>query len=163
MHLPILQGCQETFSFHQWCIKNCPHHAWERTKSNYPLFNSAKCENCYRCIHRCPAQPLSFSKYSTTQKLYRLQSKSEISYKMFYLKVIKILPHETIIFMHLCKIKLNEKNMRTNPMFFMQCFELATSLFQNTRSGRCNKIQERNINRKHHDVFNDSCCQQRKE
>lgn len=53
--------------------------------------------------------------------------------------------------------------MRANPMFFVQCFELTASLFQNARRGRCNKIQERYINWKHHNVFDDPRCQQRKE
>lgn len=51
------------------CIKNCPHHAWKRSKAGYPRFSRAECENCYRCIHHCPAKALSLSKHSTPPKL----------------------------------------------------------------------------------------------
>ena len=44
------------------CIKNCPYHCFTQNTDFYPQFNIKNCENCYRCIHRCPETALSVYK-----------------------------------------------------------------------------------------------------
>lgn len=45
------------------CYINCPVHAIDKDKDNYPVIINTKCINCYRCIHHCPRMALSLSKH----------------------------------------------------------------------------------------------------
>lgn len=44
------------------CNMQCPHSAFSSDINDYPIFDSRKCENCYRCVHHCPTLALSLRK-----------------------------------------------------------------------------------------------------
>lgn len=50
------------------CHASCPHGAIRLGADGYPTVETARCENCYRCIHHCPAKAFSLSKRRPPKK-----------------------------------------------------------------------------------------------
>lgn len=54
------------------CVDECIRHCWNNDK-DYPKYNIANCEYCFRCIHHCPKEAIVLS--NKTRKKPKLHEK----------------------------------------------------------------------------------------